>query len=74
MKTKKSKPKKRTLYHVHLKNTFPYKAHFYFGSIKAIYNHTVAEKIHVSIHTLYKFDFDDTYYQNDFCFIFKSSI
>lgn len=62
----------RTIFHVQLKNTWPYKAHHYFGSLSAIYNDDKVKKnINVSIHTLYKYDFD-SYYENDYCYIFKS--
>lgn len=63
----------RTIYHVQLKNTWPYKANSYFGSLAAIFkNNQVKKSINVSIHTLYKHDFDEDYFQNDYCYIFKS--
>lgn len=62
----------RTIFHVHLKNTYPYKAHYYFGSLAAIYeNEKIKNLIKVSIHTLYKYDFD-SYFENDYCYIFKN--
>lgn len=62
----------RTIFHVHLKNTYPYKAHHYFGSLAAIFdNQKIKNLINVSIHTLYKYDFD-SYFENDNCYIFKS--
>ena len=62
----------RTVFHIQLKKTYPYKAHHYFGSISAIYeNEQIKDLIKVSIHTLYKYDFN-AYFENDNCYIFKS--
>lgn len=62
----------RTIFHVFLKNTPPYRTHHYFGSISAIYeNEKIKNAIDVSIHTLYKYDFDSKF-ENDYCYIFKS--
>ena len=59
----------RKLYHVQLKNTYPYKSNFYYGSIKAIFDDLKLPALNVSIHTLYKYSFD-TYYENEVCYIF----
>lgn len=62
----------RTIFHVQLKNTWPYKAHHYFGSLAAIFDEEkISSVIQVSIHTLYKHDFD-SYFENDYCYIYKS--
>lgn len=62
----------RTIFHIQFKNTPLYRTHHYFGSISAIYeNEKIKKAINVSIHTLYKHDFD-LKFENDYCYIFKS--
>lgn len=62
----------KTIFHVQIKKFWPYKAHYYFGSIAAIYeDEKIPDLINISIHTLYKHDFD-SHFENEFCYIFKS--
>lgn len=62
-----------TIFHIQIKTKFHWRANYYFGSIAAIYDHEINKEIDVSIHTLYKHNFD-SYYENDKCLIFKSKL